>query len=147
MKLHCLLFIVLVSTRGCSSLDLFINGVNGNDNDDCDYKHPCRSLDHVANLSTNMSQNIGIKILQSVLLKSLAVFYNVMDLSIAGSDENDTRVTVSCGIPQGHKLWEVGILFNRSANITLQSFTIANCGKHFFYLHEYKYKQAVMIMM
>ena len=144
VKLHCLLFIVLASTRGCSSLDLFINGVNGNDNDDCNHKHPCRSLDHVANLSTKLSQNISIKILQSVLLKSLAVFYNVMDLSIAGSDENDTRVTVSCGMPQGHKL-RVGILFNRSANITLQSFTIANCGEHFFYPHEYKYKQAVMM--
>ena len=117
-----LLFFVLHSV---SSLNIRIDGDNGNDSIECLIEQPqssCQSLKYVADTINNTS-NITIEIISPTLsLQGSVIFTDINGLTI-----NRQSTSITCN--NGSMLYgNSGIVFDTCSNVKLNSFTIEQCG-------------------
>uniref|UniRef100_A0A1X7SXS0 Right handed beta helix domain-containing protein n=1 Tax=Amphimedon queenslandica TaxID=400682 RepID=A0A1X7SXS0_AMPQE len=107
------------------SLNIRIDGDNGNDSIECLREQPqssCQSLKYVAD-TINNTGNLTIEIISPTLsLQGSVIFTDINGLTINGQGTN-----ISCS--NGSMLYgNSGIVFDKCSNVTLNSFTIEQCG-------------------
>ncbi|XP_011408091.1 PREDICTED: uncharacterized protein LOC105315226 [Amphimedon queenslandica] len=120
------MFLLLcILLHSVSSLNIRIDGDNGNDSIECLTEQPqssCQSLKYVAD-TINNTGNLTIEIISPTLsLQGSVIFTDINGLTINGQG-----TSISCrngSIPYGNS----GIVFDTCSNVKLNSFTIEHCG-------------------
>ena len=120
-----MILLLCILLHSVSSLNIRIDGDNGNDSIECLTEQPqssCQSLKYVADTNNNTS-NLTIKIISPTLsLQGSVVFTDSNGLTINGQG-----TSISCS--NGSILYSnSGIVFDTCSNVKLISFTIEHCG-------------------
>ena len=119
------IFLFLFLLHSVSSLSIRIDGDNGSDSSECLTEQPqssCQSLKYVAD-TINNTGNLTIEIISPTLsLQGSVIFTDINGLTINGQG-----TSISCS--NGSMLYgNSGIVFDTCSNVTLNSFTIEQCG-------------------
>ena len=117
--------LLLFLLHSVSSLNIRIDGDNGNDSIECLTEQPqssCQSLKYVAD-TINNTGNLTIEIISPTLsLQGSVIFTDINGLTINGQG-----TSISCS--NGSMLYgNSGIVFDTCSNVKLNSFTIERCG-------------------
>ena len=120
-----MILLLCVLLHSVSSLNIRIDGDDGNDLNECLIEQPqssCQSLKHVADAISNTG-NLTVEIISPTLsLQGSIIFTDISGLTINGQG-----TSISCS--NGSLLYgNSGIVFNTCSNVTLNSFTIEHCG-------------------
>ena len=121
------ILLLLLLLHSVSSLNIRIDGDNGNDSIECLIEQPqfsCQSLKYVADTISNTStSNITIEIISPTLsLQGSVIFTDINGLTINGQG-----TSITCN--NGSMLYgNSGIVFDTCSNVKLNSFTIEQCG-------------------
>ena len=120
-----MILLLCILLHSVSSLNIRIDGDNGNDSNECLTERPqssCQSLKYVAD-AINNTGNLTIEIISPTLsLQGSVVFTDINGLTINGQGTN-----ISCS--NGSILYSnSGIVFDTCSNVKLISFTIEHCG-------------------
>ena len=120
-----MILLLCILLHSVSSLNIRIDGDNGNDSIECLTEQPqssCQSLKYVAD-TINKTGNLTIEIISPTLsLQGSVVFTDINGLTINGQG-----TSISCS--NGSILYSnSGIVFDRCSNVKLISFTIEHCG-------------------
>ena len=129
-----MILLLCILLHSVSSLNIRIDGDNGNDSIECLTEQPqssCQSLKYVAD-AINKTGNLTIEIISPTLsLQGSVVFTDINGLTINGQG-----TSISCS--NGSILYSnSGIVFDTCSNVKLSSFTIEHCG--LLYKKELKY--------
>ena len=119
------ILLLLLLLHSVSSLNIRIDGDNGNDSIECLIEQPqfsCQSLKYVADTISNTS-DITIEIISPTLsLQGSVIFTDINGLTINGQG-----TSITCN--NGSMLYgNSGIVFDTCSNVKLNSFTIEQCG-------------------
>ena len=120
-----MILLLCILLHSVSSLNIRIDGDNGNDSIECLTEQPqssCQSLKYVAD-TINKTGNLTIEIISPTLsLQGSVVFTDINGLTINGQG-----TSISCS--NGSILYSnSGIVFDTCSNVKLISFTIEHCG-------------------
>ena len=120
-----MILLLCILLHSVSSLNIRIDGDNGNDSIECLTEQPqssCQSLKYVAD-TINKTGNFTIEIISPTLsLQGSVVFTDIYGLTINGQG-----TSISCS--NGSILYSnSGIVFDTCSNVKLISFTIEHCG-------------------
>ena len=120
-----MLLLLCILLHSVSSLSIRIDGDNGIDSIKCLTEQPqssCQSLEYVAD-TINNTGNLTIEIISPTLsLQGSVIFTDINGLTINGQG-----TSISCS--NGSVLYgNSGIVFDTCSNVTLNSFTIGQCG-------------------
>ena len=120
-----MILLLCILLHSVSSLNIRIDGDNGNDSIECPTEQPqssCQSLKYVAE-TINKTGNLTIEIISPTLsLQGSVVFTDINELTINGQG-----TSISCS--NGSILYSnSGIVFDTCSNVKLISFTIEHCG-------------------
>ena len=120
-----MILLLCILLHSVSSLNIRIDGDNGNDLNECLIEQPqssCQSLKYVAD-TINKTGNLTIEIISPTLsLQGSVVFSDINGLTINGQG-----TSISCS--NGSILYSnSGIVFDRCSNVTLINFNIEHCG-------------------
>ena len=120
-----MILLLCILLHSVSSLNIRIDGDNGNDSIECLIEQPqssCQSLKYVAD-TINKTGNLTIEIISPTLsLQGSVVFTDINGLTINGQG-----TSISCS--NGSVLYSnSGIVFDTCSNVKLSSFTIEHCG-------------------
>ena len=120
-----MILLLCILLHSVSSLNIRIDGDNGNDSIECLTEQPqssCQSLKYVAD-AINKTGNLTIEIISPTLsLQGSVVFTDINGLTINGQG-----TSISCS--NGSILYSnSGIVFDTCSNVKLISFTIEHCG-------------------
>ena len=120
-----MILLLCILLHSVSSLNIRIDGDNGNDSIECLTEQPqssCQSLKYVAD-AINKTGNLTIEIISPTLsLQGSVVFTDINGLTINGQG-----TSISCS--NGSILYSnSGIVFDTCSNVTLINFTIEHCG-------------------
>ena len=125
-----MILLLCILLHSVSSLNIRIDGDNGNDLIECLIEQPqssCQSLKYVAD-TINKTGNLTIEIISPTLsLQGSVVFSDINGLTIIGLTINGQGTSISCS--NGSILYSnSGIVFDTCSNVKLISFTIEHCG-------------------
>ena len=120
-----IILLLCILLHSVSSLNIRIDGDNGNDSIECLTEQPqssCQSLKYVAD-TINKTGNLTIEIISPTLsLQGSVVFTDINGLTINGQG-----TSISCS--NGSILYSnSGIVFDTCSNVTIINFTIEHCG-------------------
>ena len=117
-----MLLLLCILLHSVLSLNIRIDGDNGNDSIECLTEQPqssCQSLKYVADTINNIG-NLTIEIISPTLsLQGSVIFTDINGLTINGQG-----TSISCSNGSGNS----GIVFDACSNVNLNSFTIERCG-------------------
>uniref|UniRef100_A0A1X7T5T4 Right handed beta helix domain-containing protein n=1 Tax=Amphimedon queenslandica TaxID=400682 RepID=A0A1X7T5T4_AMPQE len=120
-----MILLLCILLHSVSSLDIRIDGDNGNDSIECLTEQPqssCQSLKYVAD-TINNTGSLTIEIISPTLsLQGSVIFTDINGLTINGQG-----TSISCrngSIPYGNS----GMVFDNCSNVKLNNFTIEHCG-------------------
>ena len=140
-KFIIMLLLLCILLHSVSSLNIRIDGDNGNDSIEClieQSQSSCQSLKYVADTISNTS-NITIEIISPTLsLQGGVIFTDINGLTINGQGNSITCNNGS--IFYGSS----GIVFNKCSNVKLNTFTIEHCGLLYDKEQVYYERQSVL---